>query len=419
MLLMLAFSVFLMFYSLKNYRNAVYFTSCVLILQTHLNSGVPGVRLFYLVALFQLYLFYVRGEFKRGKNLKYPLLLLVPCIIATIGYLLSSYFGVCKVYAEIFISSVCTFIYPVVIYKIITTKEHLHGYLKVFLAFYLIAGVYTIVELLTNLNVYSLLIAKLDLAQDYYGGINEKVRYGMRRCNSLFAFCSTLGMAASVAFFVISYLRVNRIVVHRRIENVLFVLMPLNVLLTGTRSQFVVFFICLIPFIFWKKTYQTAIFKVLIFMGVLCVLLMSDYIGKIYDSMSDPNSGGGSSLEMREEQLEVCLYYLDKSPFFGFGKSYISKYVMPYNPDLHGAESVWFRQLVDFGLLGCATYLMMCIGTMFWLYKYDKRLVFFPLAFLAGKTISIVVGVEISYLLITSIILQKICTLYNLGNHRQ
>lgn len=411
MLFMLLLSIVLMGYSLCDYKRAVYLTSSYFVLQTHLSSGIPGVKLFYLISLFQLLIFLTK---KRGYflKMKYPMLLLVPCIIATVGYFFSSYYGVSKLYAQIVVSSICTFLYPIILFKIIKTRKDLNSFLSILFIVFLVVGIFTIIEAITHRNLYSDFLYYYNVGEGYYGGYWEKQRFGFRRCNSLFAFCSTLGMVSTFTFFIVFYLRVKKIVIKRKIENFLLLLMPVCVILTGTRSQYVVFFICLIPFIFMKGTYKTKIFKVMVVFAIALMVVFSGFIDQVLDSIFNSNENSGSSAEMRQQQLEICLYYLNQSPIWGLGKGYITKYIMPYTPELYGAESIWFRQMVDYGIVGCITYLGMCLSCLVWLYKYDKIFCFIPLAFLAGKTISIVVGIEVSYLLVTCIILQKIYALY-------
>lgn len=409
---MLLIAIVLLVYSYVNFKNAIYITSVILVLQTHLLSGIPGVRLFYIVALFQMLLFILNGEWIKSKNTHYPWLLILPCVFATLGYLYSSYRGICKPYGEIIVSSLCTFAYPILLYKEIRTKHDLRSFFNVFFIFWLVVGIYTIIELFTNTNIYSILVDQAGAAKGFYGGVEEKVRYGIRRCNSLFVFCSTLGMTSAFTFFIILYLRINKISFNKDIENILLFLMPICVFLCGTRSQFMVLAICLIPFVLTGKTYRTKISKVLTMIGVLAFFLFTNYWNQIFSSMLDNNLSGGSSLDMREGQLEICLFYIRNSPLWGWGKGFIIEYVMPYNPALYGAESIWFRQIVDYGYVGCVTYLSMCMAAFIWVWKYDKRFVFIPIAFVFGKTVSIVLGVEISFLYVTCIILQKIHTLY-------
>lgn len=401
-----------MIYSLCNFKRAVYLTSSFFVLETHLSSGIPGVKLFYLISLFQLLVFVImkRGHYDK---IKYPLILLIPCIIATIGYFLSSYYGVSKMYAQILVSSICTFVYPIILFNIIKSKKDLKEFLSVLFFVFLIVAFFTLVESVTHRNIYSEFIDSYNVGEGYFGGVWEKQRFGIRRCNSLFAFCSTLGMVASFTFFIVFYLRINKIVISKKTENLLLVLMPICVLLTGTRSQYLVLAICMIPFIFWNKTYRSKTFRIMVFLGICLMIVFSVFIAQVFNSMINPDEVSGSSTEMREQQLEICLYYMNKSPIWGLGKNYISKYVMPYTPELYGAESIWFRQMVDHGIVGCITYLGMCLCCLLWLYKYDKRFCFIPLAFLVGKTVSIVVGIEVSYLLITCIVLQKISIFFD------
>lgn len=402
-------------YSVYNFKNAVFLVSSVFVLQMHLTAGIVNFRMFYVISLFQI-VWYVVNYSTFFRIRRYPLLLIVPCVLATIGYLLSSYFGVMKSYAENVLSSICLFGYPVVLFHSINTKKDLNTFLKYILYFFLVIGVYAIIEEITRYNLYSNLIATMDASKGYFGGISDKMRYGLRRCNSLFAYCSTLGFTASITFFILLNLRANKIIIHKRVEDILFFLMPLCVLLSGTRSQFVVFAVCLFPFVFWNKVYNTNVFKALIVIAFVSLIVFAEFFGEVAESMMFSNETGGSSTEMRESQLEICMMFFKKSPIWGFGDGYILKNVTPYYPALHGAESIWFRLMVDHGIVGCITFLMIIGGCIIWLFRYDKRFIFIPLAYLVGKTVSIVVGIEMTYLLISCITLYKINLLYGLTN---
>lgn len=417
MLLMALITIAVIVYSVVNFKNAVFLVSSVFVLQMHLTAGVVNFRMFYVISLFQIIAFLI-NKARTSRKLKYPLLLAFPCLLATIGYILSSVYGVCKPYAEIVLSSICLFGYPVVLFYTIRTRTDLQTFLKCILFFFLIVGIYAIIEELTRYNIYSQLIESLDAGKGYFGGVHEKVRYGLRRCNSLLAFCSTLGFTSSITFFILLYLRVNKIIINKRIENILFVLMPLCVILSGTRSQFIVFTVCIFPFIFWNKTYKTKIFKTLVIIAIVSLAMFAEYFGEVAESMMFSNETSGSSTEMREVQLEICMIFFNKSPIWGFGDGYLMKYVQPYYPALHGAESIWFRLMVDKGIVGCVSFVLIILGSIIWLFHYDKRFIFIPLAYLVGKTVSIVVGIELTYLLIICILLQKIYVLYGLGKRK-
>ncbi len=417
MIFMLIITLAMMGYSIIDYKKAVYVTSCIFLVETHLTSGIEGVKSFYLISLFQMILFFAKNG-KEFSKVKYPMLLLVPCLIASVGYIISSYYGVMKAYSQNIITSLCTFIYPIVLFKVIKTKKDLKEYLMVLFSFFFVVGVYTIIEAVTHYNPYSNFVQTYDLGEGYYGGYTDKIRFGIRRCNSLFAFCSTLGMLSAFTFFIVLYLKLRKIEINSILENLLLVLMPLCVVLTGTRSQYIVFCVALFPFFFWYKAYRSVTFKLSVIVGFICIIAFSAFWGDVLDSIFNSNDSSGSSADMREGQFEISLFYMKKSFIWGFGKGYIQKYVIPYNPALYGAESIWFRQMIDYGIVGCVTYLAMCLCSLIWIYRYDKRFAFIPLAFLVGKSISIVIGVEVSYLLVTCIVLQKIAVLYNLKSSK-
>ena len=149
----------------------------------------------------------------------------------------------------------------------------------------------------------------------------------------------------------------------------------------------------------------TAIGVLILFSGLFYDIAIS-----IIDS--DNSQVGGSSSDLREVQLEICLQYFSQNPIWGNGRNYIWEYVKPYHPMLMGAESVWFPTMVDYGLVGCINYLFIVLGTIVTLWKKLPILCFFPIAFLFGKTISIVIGVELSTLLVFTILLSKMYTYY-------
>jgi hypothetical protein len=91
---------------------------------------------------------------------------------------------------------------------------------------------------------------------------------------------------------------------------------------------------------------------------------------------------------------------------------YIWEHVRPYHTELFGAESIWFSLLVDYGIMGCISFVAMIIACMKDLYKMNKIFLFFPLAYLLAKTLSITIGVEFYTLLIFSLLLIKVHIFY-------
>lgn len=87
--------------------------------------------------------------------------------------------------------------------------------------------------------------------------------------------------------------------------------------------------------------------------------------------------GKGSSIALRQQQLLFSYVQFMKSPIYGNGVRYTSKYIMErdaYNEritdeEIGGLESVIFFKLIDYGLLGLLSYLLL----FFWTFVYFFR----------------------------------------------
>lgn len=405
----------LFLFSIAHFKPSIYFTSAVLICQYHLASGIRGVKLLYLICLFQILLFYFRQYNRRWQSSdKYPAYVAIACLLASVGYVLSNLFGVSKNYATTIVNCACYFVYPYVFFRSIEDKEDLQLFLKMLLIFFAFVAGYALVELITGINYYSLFINDHGLAEGILGGENLHERFGFRRCNSLLPYSSALGMTSAITFFILMFMRVRGISIHPKAEMALLILLPFCVLISGTRSQMINFVICLFPFVLWNQAYKTKAFKVLAVLFTIAAIALSSNLEMIYQSIVNADDAEmGSTVEMRQEQWDICYEAAQESPVFGLGKNYIWEYVRPKNPALHGAESVWFQLVVDYGFVGCATYLLVVLACVLWLARANKRLAFMPIAFLVGKSLSIVIGIELSYLLISCIVVYKIAIFYS------
>ena len=87
--------------------------------------------------------------------------------------------------------------------------------------------------------------------------------------------------------------------------------------------------------------------------------------------------GQGSSMSMRQEQLLFSYVQFMKSPIYGNGVRYVSKYVMErdtYNDriqdeELGGLESVIFFQLIDYGLIGISAYMLLFLFAFIYFFR--------------------------------------------------
>ena len=397
------------YFTLTKYKQTTLICSTSLLFLPHFSAGIGNVKLLYMVCLFQILMYYIKGYWKKKGNL-YPKWLIAISVFTIFCYLFSTWQGVMRSYiSTVIVNGLCYFYYPYIVWKLLRTKEDVLLALKSLLIFFVIVGAYALVELIIGVNIYSVLINKYGLAAGLLGGEESSERFGLLRCNSLLPYSSALGMTSGTIFMLMLYLKVNKItILARRKELFLLLIMPFCVLLSGTRSQIVFTSVCMFPFLFYGKFLKSKISKTIFIFAFLAILIGYEYIFTIVDSIIHSDKANmGSSSDMRQNQFNICYSYFVYNPIWGFGKNYIWDYVKAQNYGLLGAESVWFQLMVDYGLMGVITYFIICLSCSIWLSKKSKILSFFPLAFLVGKTLSIVIGIELSYLLIVSILMYK------------
>lgn len=411
--MMIIVFIALSLYSFFHYKKAVLLTASSLLFLPNLASGIPGIKLLYIISILQVILFYLKG-YNNLKKEPYPLWLLIPSVTTSFGYIMSDIYGISKNLPIIIVNCICYFYYPYILWHLLNTKESLKQYLKYLLGFFSIVAIYALIELGLGRNVIADFCRNYGIVENLMGTEDSRERFGLLRCNSILPYSSALGMLSALMFFILLNLRALKLQINKRQETILLFLLPFCVLLSGTRSQFCVFAICLIPIFFWGDFLKTKTAKVLLLTSITVLILFSGLFYDIAISIidSDNSQVGGSSSDLREVQLDICLQYFAQNPIWGNGRNYIWEYVRPYHPMLMGAESVWFPTMVDYGLVGCINYLFIVLGTIVVLWKKSLILCFFPIAFLFGKTISIVIGVELSTLLVFTILLSKMYTYY-------
>ena len=151
-----------------------------------------------------------------------------------------------------------------------------------------------------------------------------------------------------------------------RIKCIMFVLILINIILCGTRAPMVGLSVTLCIYALFVN--KTRLVRVVI-VGVFAVIIASNFVStdspmmKYVDGVVDifttgGENTGGSSVDMREEQLSVATLYAMKNPIWGNGVGYCNAmqnensllYIF-YDDDLRGAESLLFYMLIDFGFV--------------------------------------------------------------------
>lgn len=393
--------------SLLWYKKTVLLTASSLLFLPQLASGIAGVKMLYAVSIWQIVLFYFKG-YHRRKSSKYPVWLLIPSVTTAFGYVMSDYYGTSKNLPIVIVNCMNYFYYPYIVWHLLDSRIAIRSYLRCLLVFFFLVATYAVAELAMGQNVVAEYFRENGLVEGLMGREETRERFGLMSCSSILPYPSSLGMLSSLVFFTLLNMRALEVRIDAKLQTALLFLLPFCVLLSGSRSQFCVLAACCLPILFWKDFLKTGTAKVLLLSAVVLLVAFSGTFQDIIFSIINSNEAAmGSSVGMREEQLDICLVSLSQSPVWGNGRNYIWEYVAPYNPALHGAESVWFQIMVDYGLVGCFNYLFVVAGAAATLYKKSFVLCFLPAAFLIGKTVSIVIGVELSTLIVFTVLLYK------------
>lgn len=401
------------FFSFRKFEKTVLTTASTLLFLPHLLSGIPGVKLLYGVCILQIIIFIFNRK-KYNSPTEYPKEILYPCLLASIGYIISNLQGKINHIEISIINILCFFVYPYVVWKILYNKKNFNYFLKSLFTFFVIVGLYTCIEILSGKNYFTEIGTKFGIIEESFILTESSERFGLLRCNSFLPWSSSLGMSCSFIFFLILLIKSYQLSPPKYITTSLIILMPLCVLFCGTRSQMVVFISCVIPLLLSKRFIKSKTSKYIYILFTIAIIIALPLLSTIIDSIINSNNTSveGSSSDLRTRQFEICLPYFLESPIWGYGKNAIWEYVRANNPALLGAESIIFVQMIDYGIVGCITYLLICLGCSKVLWKKSPISSILPLSFLIGKILSTVIGIELSFLILITITILKLNDFY-------
>ena len=149
------------------------------------------------------------------------------------------------------------------------------------------------------------------------------------------------------------------------------------IVVCGSRTALICAGLTLILFIFFRVN----IYLKFIFIGFAFFSL-----GSIFSLFVDQfENSRGSNLELRKEQMAFSVLSIRRSPIYGNGVQYTSKFIFRdtddgsrgtakgyYNENLGGLESIVFRKIIDFGILGLASFLFFLLFFQFY-FLFNKK----------------------------------------------
>lgn len=269
----------------------------------------------------------------------------------------------------------------------------------------MVAG-YGLFTFITNFNPY--------IDETIREGINSvegqiMMRFGRLRIQSIFAYIETLGgfCVMMISLACILYKASETIPKLKKQSIVMLALLSLTCFLTSSRSQIVGMVIVLMQLPLIVKSKSKYITFPLI--ALLIIIFASGYIGDIISSFSDTNSVSGSNANMREEQLASSLYFMltANNVFIGNGLGFCDSQVIGLDSGIVGAESIWFRIMIDQGYLGVFSFVFLVLYSMVISYKIYKPFIFIPVAYLAIRTLAVVPDMSETYIIFILILAMR------------
>lgn len=410
-IVLLLITLVFVIYVFTRFENAVILFSTTLLFMSQIGCGIVGVKMQSVVIVAIVFAFIGKYSKLKNKVTPYPSGWIVCSIFISCCYLITNYLSPKKETPTILANILMYFIAPYIIWYAIGDKATLYRLLKYLRNFFIVVAVYAFIEQVLGFNIlHRLLFESNMLAGTTYGDETSAARFGLTRCFSIFPYSSSFGYSCIVAFFLFYFCKYR----YREYDNknllAVIILMPICVFFSGGRSIMTTFFACFAILLLDKNFYQSRIFKIVLICFIVLGAVLIPYFQEIYDSIMSDDSSRGSSMTMRMNQFDISLYYMMQNFWWGNGRMYTWSTAIPQSPALLGAESIWFELMIDYGMMGIISYIVLMAVLFVYMYKQDKLFILIPLSFFIAKTISKIIGIEFTHLLFFSMILLKMKT---------
>ncbi len=224
------------------------------------------------------------------------------------------------------------------------------------------------------------------------GGL--QTRFGLIRVFSFFNIPIAFGVTCVflASFFAILY-KDNYYVVSKKYSLVLLFILLFGVVACNSKAPMLGAIILFLYFFRPSYLFQVNILFFILVLIVVVMYITPDYI-KNFVSLFDNDlaeEGRGSTVAMRQRQMEVALDMFFVNPLFGNGVGSIDVLRdIAFNSDIQGAESIWLQILPERGLLGVFVYIALYLILYKAMIKYvpKKETLFFLILYLCMDSVT-------------------------------
>ena len=187
--------------------------------------------------------------------------------------------------------------------------------------------------------------------------INEQFRY-IRRVSSVFMHPMNYGLFLTLLTCFLLAIRNN---LNKTLFLVFITLDIVCLFYCGIRTPLVAFFFAVLTYLFFIRNFKIAASVLTLgILGFLVISYIPELSGTIDSIYNEDSEMGGSSIEMRIDQLNGCFKEIADCSLFGKGFEW-SMYYLGQNgshPTIITFESVIFRVLCNWGIVGLILYVL-------------------------------------------------------------
>ena len=399
-------TIFFSIMLLRQYKRGIVLTATTIQLLSYIGTGISSIKVYFALSILALIL-YLPNKTRLSKD-KYPKWLTAATFVFLLSFTVTTVLSDFMHWQTVVVNAFAYFGFPFVLWKCLDSKKQVNYAIKWLVVIMTIATTIGVFEAFFKFNPVFEIIQNVFVIEDLFYD-DERIRYGLKRCSSIFGYVIPYGIATFMAF-VTFYVKGFILEEKSRWLPYLMFLCAFASFSTGTRAVFLGLFLSLFMLLIQKRFLQTKTGVAMIFMSFLLLPVLLEVGYQVLDSIINSNTtkyAGGSSSELREMQWEICFPYFLNSPFWGNGRMFIWDTVKEANYGLLGAESIWFSILVDYGLLGAFAFLFMIFACSKHLYTYKFRLICLPIGYLLIVSLSPDIGVTYNTVLSFTVLILR------------
>lgn len=213
----------------------------------------------------------------------------------------------------------------------------------------------------------------------YYNGfysLNEPIQASsdIWRSRTLLTTCYPTSFGALLCALIFFYVPQVKEKLSRKKQNLFYAIYFLNLYFCGCRTAMV---LVAVAFLYMFIQQQKIVFKVVsVVLIVFGVVILGHYVIDYFSI-----EGQGSSLQLRQSQLLFSINAILDKPIFGNGVGYMNDFIFEKDSygntimeeGIMGLESILFLKIIDYGLFGLCSFLLLCGWIFFWFFKRRNK----------------------------------------------